>query len=85
MRSRSLTAARLTAGLTALCLMAACQTQAEPVYEVVPHKAADVPVSVVVALETTEPDGPVTNQWGGITPEAKPTKPVENGSLGEIE
>ena len=43
------------------------------------------PVAVATELDMTEAEGPVTNQWGGVVPEAKPTTPIDNGALGEVE
>ena len=85
--TKSMNAARWVAGLTGLCLAAACQSQpATLVVEsvAVPAEPA-TPVAVATALDTTEPEGPVTNQWGGIVPEARPTTPIDNGALGEID
>ena len=77
---KPISAARWIAGITALCLAAACQSQ--PTTLVV---EAVAPVAVATELDTTEPDGPITNQWGGVIPDAKPTTPIDNGALGEIE
>lgn len=81
-----LTAVRWIAGLTAVCLTAACQTQPTTlVVEAIAPVETVEPVTVAIALDTSPPDGPVTNQWGGVVPEAKPTTPIDNGALGEIE
>ena len=77
---KPISAARWIAGITALCLAAACQSQ--PTTLVVETVE---PVAVATELDTTEPDGPITNQWGGVIPDAKPTTPIDNGALGEIE
>ncbi|WP_291078887.1 hypothetical protein [Hyphomonas sp.] len=86
-RSHLLPAARLAAGFAALCLFAACQSPAPQtlVVEAVSPAQPVEPVAVATQLDTAEPEGPVVNQWGGIVPDAKPTTPVENGALGEIE
>ena len=74
------------AGLVAMCLAAACQSQPETlVVEAVAPAEPVEPVTVATALDTAEPEGPVVNQWGGIVPDAKPTTPIDNGALGEIE
>ena len=80
-------AVRWIAGITALCLFAACQSPAPQtlVVEAVSPAQPVEPVAVATQLDTAEPEGPVVNQWGGIVPDAKPTTPVENGALGEIE
>jgi len=81
-----LLAVRLIAGLTGLCLAAACQSQpATLVVEAVAPAEPVEPVAVATELDTTEAEGPVTNQWGGVVPEAKPTTPIDNGALGEVE
>jgi hypothetical protein len=83
---KPLSAVRSFVGFTGLCLIAACQSQpAMLVVEAVAPAETIEPVAVAIELDTTEPEGPVTNQWGGVVPEAKPTTPVENGALGEIE
>lgn len=80
-----LTAVRLAAGLTGLCLIAACQSEpAVTTYSVTPQKQAYEPVAVASNLDLTQPEEPVTNQWGGVIPEAKPTTSVDDGGLGEI-
>ncbi|WP_290483080.1 hypothetical protein, partial [Hyphomonas sp. UBA3601] len=83
---KPVSAARWIAGITALCLGAACQSQptALVVEAVAPVETVE-PVAVATELDTTEPDGPITNQWGGVIPDAKPTTPIDNGALGEIE
>ncbi len=85
-KASPMTAARLAAGLTGLCLIAACQSgPAETVYTVTAHPEASQPVAVASSLDLTQPDEPVTNQWGGVIPEARPTTDVDDGGLGEIE
>ena len=79
------TAARLLAGLTSTCLIAACQSGTVS-YKVASHEEAAIPVAVAVTPDATEKeDGMSLNQWGGTVPEARPTTPVDNGALGEIE
>lgn len=81
-----LLAVRLIAGLTVLCLAAACQSQPTTlVVEAVAPADPVEPVAVATELDMTEAEGPVTNQWGGVVPEAKPTTPIDNGALGEVE
>ena len=83
--AKYLTAARLAASLTGVCLMAACQSEpAITTYSVTPQAQAYEPVAVASSLDLTQPDEPVTNQWGGVIPEAKPTTSVDDGGLGEI-
>jgi len=81
-----LLAVRLIAGLTGLCLAAACQSQPTTlVVEAVAPADPVEPVAVATELDVTEAEGLVTNQWGGVVPEAKPTTPIDNGALGEVE
>ena len=84
--SKTVKTARWAAGLAALCLAAACQSQPETlVVEAVAQAEPVAPVAVATALDTSEPEGPVMNQWGCSVPDAKPTTPIDNGALGEIE
>lgn len=82
--ARLLPASRTAAGLMGLCGLVACATNPAPTYQVSSHAEAARPVSVAVTLDSENDDGPRTNQWGGVIPDAKPTTKIEDGGLGEI-
>ena len=71
----------LLAGAGLLAALGACQSG--PHYRAVQAPGASEPVAVVAAV--VPEDGPQVNQWGGIVPEARPTTPVDDGGLGEIQ
>ncbi|MEZ5997394.1 MAG: hypothetical protein R3B98_01720 [Hyphomonas sp.] len=68
------------AGLCLLPMLGACQTG--PRIRAAKAPGANEPIAVVAAVIPEE--GPKTNQWGGIIPDAKPSTPVDDGGLGEI-
>ncbi|MEZ5945416.1 MAG: hypothetical protein R3C13_06925 [Hyphomonas sp.] len=68
------------AGLCLMPVLAACATG--PQIRVAKAPGANEPIAVVAAVVPEE--GPKTNQWGGVIPDAKPSTPVDDGGLGEI-
>jgi len=84
-RLTRLTDTHVLAGLAALAFVNACASApTETTYAVIPAAALPEPVEVPVPLDMNETEGTQYNQWGGIVPDAKPTTPVDDGALGEI-
>lgn len=69
------------AGIGLLAALGACTT-AEPI--TVTAATPDTREPIAVVADVVEEEGPRVNQWGGIVPDAKPTKPVDNDALEEV-
>lgn len=71
--------------LAGLCLLAALGACASGQQIRVAAATPDSREPVAIAAAVVPEDAPKLNQWGGVIPDAKPTTPVEDGGLGEID
>lgn len=78
----------LVSAFAGMMLLSACElgSRKPPVktYTLLSAATQTAPISVAAPLVARQTQGTQYNQWGGIVPDAKPTTPVDDGSLGEL-